>query len=434
MNTYTILNRKREGAELTGDELHFLVNGFMSGDVADYQMSAFLMAVATRGMSAEETRILTRLFLDSGEKWNLRSRYEFLADKHSTGGVGDKVSIALAPLVGSCGVKIAMLSGRGLGHTGGTLDKLESIRGFNARLGRQDMERCLDEVGCVIATSTESVAPADRRIYALRDVTGTVESLPLITASIMSKKLALGASALLLDIKWGNGAFVRSTQDARTLASMLIDAAASSGTSVTAMITDMSQPLGKSVGNALEIVEAFDVLQKKAPSDTTALTIAQARRILVASGKFDASSAQNTIDEVIGSGEALRHAGRWIAAQGGDPDLVENPGALPQPHEKVDILAARSGYISAFDTVGTGMLAIDLGAGRRRQDDAIDHAAGILLFKKIGDEVASGEVVAQIHIGRKSLDRDTLQRRYLDLITFADDPVQPPPLILDERE
>lgn len=432
MNTYAILDRKRLGIELAEEELRFLIHGFLSGEVADYQITAFLMAVAIRGMSEQETETLTTLFLESGEQWNLHSSYEFVADKHSTGGVGDKVSIALAPLVASCGVQIAMLSGRGLGHTGGTLDKLEAIPGFNARVNKEQVEKYLDEVGCVIGTSTESIAPADRRIYALRDVTGTVESFPLITASIMSKKLALGASALLLDVKTGNGAFVKQVEQAQALARMLINAARGSGTRVSAMITDMSQPLGNTIGNALETGEAFDVLLDKAPEDLTRLTRLQAERILVASEKFDAASATEKIADAIRSGEAARHAERWITAQGGDSRVVQERDSMAQPSQVIDVTAQRDGFVSGFDTMGMGLFSIELGAGRKRQDDEIDYAAGIVLSKKIGDAVRKGETLARIHFGKRSPGLSDVQATFQDLVLISDDRQSPPPLIHDE--
>src|SRR5688500_635033 len=276
------------------------------------------MPIAINGMSAEEMATLTQAMLRSGEQWHLRDSYDFIADKHSTGGVGDKVSLVLSPWVAACGIKIGMLSGRGLGHTGGTLDKLEAIPGFNARMSRAEFERCVADGGCVISTSTEGIAPADQKIYALRDVTGTVESLPLITASIMSKKLAMGASALILDVKTGSGAFMRHYQDSKALAQSLIAAAAGSGTRVEALITDMDRPLGAAAGNANEIIETIDCLKGKGPDDVMEVTRAQAERTLVMSGRFDEPAANAALDEAITSGRALEQARKWITAQGGD--------------------------------------------------------------------------------------------------------------------
>src|SRR5207244_7730952 len=288
--------------------------------------------------------------LGCGEPVPRADRYDFSADKHSTGGVGDKVSLVLSPWVAACGIKIGMLSGRGLGHTGGTLDKLEAIPRFNARLSREEFERCVNDALCVISTSTEGIAPADKKIYALRDVTGTVESLPLITASIMSKKLAMGASALVLDVKTGSGAFMRRYQDSKALAQSLIAAAAGSGTRVEALITDMDRPLGVAAGNANEIIETIEVLKGNGPADVEEVTRAQAERLLVMSGKFDESSARAALDDALTSGRALDQARKWITAQGGDPAIVDDYGLLPQPREPIEVKAPRSGFIAHVAT------------------------------------------------------------------------------------
>src|SRR5438105_13360841 len=300
-SVYEILNRKRRGAPLDSREIETFIDRYTRGEIPDYQMSALLMAVAINGMTAAEMATLTQAMLRSGEQWHLRDQYDFFADKHSTGGVGDKVSLVLSPWVAVCGVKVGMLSGRGLGHTGGTLDKLEAIPRFNARLSRQQFERAVADAGCVISTSTEGIAPADKKIYALRDVTGTVESLPLITASIMSKKLAMGASALILDVKTGSGAFMRKYEDSKALAKSLIAAAQGSGTKVEALITDMDRPLGVAAGNANEIVETLQVLKGNGPADVEDVTRAQAVRTLVLSGKFDEPSAGAALNEATDS-------------------------------------------------------------------------------------------------------------------------------------
>src|SRR5438876_401334 len=302
LNVYELLNRKRRGAPLEAREIEAFIDRYTHGAIPDYQMSALLMAVAINGMTAEEMATLTQAMLRSGEQWHLRDEYDFIADKHSTGGVGDKISLVLSPWVAACGVKIGMLSGRGLGHTGGTLDKLEAIPRFNARLSREEFNRAIENVGCVISTSTEGIAPADKKIYALRDVTGTVESLPLITASIMSKKLAMGASALILDVKTGSGAFMRNYQDSKALAQSLIAAAEGSGTRVEALITDMDRPLGVAAGNANEIIETFEVLKGRGPKDVEEVTRAQAERLLVMSGRYEENSARKALDDALRSG------------------------------------------------------------------------------------------------------------------------------------
>src|SRR5258708_2823968 len=350
LNVYELLNRKRRGAPLQPREIEAFVERYTRGTIPDYQMSALLMAIAINGMTGTEMATLTQAMLRSGEQWHLRDSYDFIADKHSTGGVGDKVSLVLSPWVAACGVKVGMLSGRGLGHTGGTLDKLEAIPRFNARLSREEFERCVNDVFCVISTSTEGIAPADKKIYALRDVTGTVESLPLITASIMSKKLAMGASALILDVKTGSGAFMRKFQDSKALAESLIAAAEGSGTKVEALITDMDRPLGVAAGNANEIIETLEVLKGNGPADVEEVTRAQCERILVMSGKFDETAASAALDEALRSGRALEQARQWIAAQGGNPEIVDDYSLLPQPATTIEGKAPRTGPITHTDT------------------------------------------------------------------------------------
>ena len=428
-SVYELLNKKRRGAPLERREIEFFVEGFTRGTIPEYQMSALLMAIAINGMIAEEMATLTQAMLRSGEQWHLRDSYDFIADKHSTGGVGDKVSLVLSPWVAACGVKIGMLSGRGLGHTGGTLDKLEAIPGFNARLSREEFDRCVAEAGCVISTSTEGIAPADRKIYALRDVTGTVESLPLITASIMSKKLAMGASGLILDVKTGSGAFMRIYQDSKALAQSLIAAAAGSGTRVEALITDMDRPLGVAAGNANEIIETIEVLKGRGPADVLEVTRAQAERVLVLSGRFDEASANAALQDALDSGRALDQCRKWIAAQNGDPSIVDDYSLLAQPASVVEVKAPRSGFITHIDTYQAGMFTVDLGAGRKQADDVIDYAAGVMFDRRTGDEVRAGDVIARIQLGQRHAAGDELVARFLSFVTFGDE--QPPsrPLI-----
>src|SRR6185503_4288410 len=333
-SVYELLNKKRRGAPLEVREIEFFIEGFTLGRIPDYQTSALLMAIAINGMTAEEMATLTQAMLRSGEQWHLRDSYDFIADKHSTGGVGDKVSLVLSPWVAACGIPIGMLSGRGLGHTGGTLDKLEAIPRFNARLSRKEFEKSVADAGCVISTSTEGIAPADKKIYALRDVTGTVESLPLITASIMSKKLAMGASGLILDVKTGSGAFMRAYQDSKALAQSLIAAAEGSGTKVEAMITDMDRPLGIAAGNANEIEETLDSLQGKGPADLMEVTRAQGERLLVMSGRFDDKSAKAALEDALRSRSALDQSNTIIAALGCQPAKP-----LPKPKETIEVKA-----------------------------------------------------------------------------------------------
>jgi pyrimidine-nucleoside phosphorylase len=429
LNVYEVLNRKRRGAPLDTREIELFIERYTRGEIPDYQMSALLMAIAINGMTADEMATLTQSMLRSGDQWHLRSEYDFIADKHSTGGVGDKVSLVLSPWVAACGIPIGMLSGRGLGHTGGTLDKLEAIPGFNARLSREQFDQSIADSGCVISTSTEGIAPADKKIYALRDVTGTVESLPLITASIMSKKLAMGASALILDVKTGSGAFMRHYQDSKALAQSLIAAAAGSGTRVEALITDMDRPLGIAAGNANEIIETIEVLKGNGPTDVEEVTRAQAVRTLVMSGKFDDASARAALDEALASGRALEQARKWIAAQGGDPAIVDDYSLLPQPSNTIEVKAPQSGFITFIDTYQAGMFTVDLGAGRKKADDVIDYAAGVMFDRKTGDEVRAGDTIARIQLGHGHRDTAELTKRYLSFVTFGDEKPEERPLI-----
>lgn len=429
LNVYELLNRKRRGAPLEPREIEIFIERYTAGAIPDYQMSALLMAIAINGMTAAEMASLTQSMLRSGEQWHLRTQYDFIADKHSTGGVGDKVSLVLSPWVAACGVKVGMLSGRGLGHTGGTLDKLEAIPGFNARLTREEFEGAVNDIGCVISTSTEGIAPADKKIYALRDVTGTVESLPLITASIMSKKLAMGASALILDVKTGSGAFMRNYQDSKALAQSLIAAAEGSGTRVEAIITDMDRPLGVAAGNANEIVETIEVLKGHGPADVEEVTRAQCERLLVMSGKYDEAGARTALDESLSSGRALDYGRKWIAAQGGDPKIVDDYSLLPQPTSTIEVKAPRSGFISRMDTYQAGMFTVDLGAGRKKADDQIDYAAGVMFDRKTGDEVRAGDVIARIQLGRVTRSAQELTERFLGFVEFDDAPPAERPLM-----
>ena len=429
LSVYEVLNRKRRGGPLETQEIEAFIDRYTRGEIPDYQMSALLMAIAINGMTAAEMATLTQAMLRSGEQWHLRDQYDFIADKHSTGGVGDKVSLVLSPWVAACGIKVGMLSGRGLGHTGGTLDKLEAIPRFNARLSRKEFDRSVADAGCVISTSTEGIAPADKKIYALRDVTGTVESLPLITASIMSKKLAMGASALILDVKTGSGAFMRKFQDSKALAQSLIAAAAGSGTKVEALITDMDRPLGIAAGNANEIIETFESVKGKGPVDLMEVTRVQAERILVMSGRYDEASANAKLEETLRSGAVAEQTRKWIAAQGGDARAVDDYSLLPQPIKTIEVKAPQSGFITHMDTYEAGMFTVDLGAGRKKADDVIDYAAGVMFDKKTGDAVRAGEVIARIQLGTSSRDASELQKRFLSFVTFGEAPPETRPLV-----
>lgn len=427
LTPYEFLDRKRRGMHLDGAAIESFVRAFVQGRVTDYQMSAFLMAAAIHGLAPEETAALTRAMLDSGQQWKLRDRYDFVADKHSTGGVGDKISLVLAPLVAACGSRMAMLSGRGLGHTGGTLDKLDAVPGFDARLSQQRLLEVLDQTGCVIATSTADVAPADRRMYALRDVTGTVESIPLITASIMSKKLALGASALVLDVKYGSGAFMKTLDDARALANSLISAAEGTGTKVEALLTSMETPLGEAIGNANEAAEAFAVLRGVGPADVRELAVTQAERTLVMQGR-DPAAARREVEHAISSGSAVIAAERWIEAQGGDPRVVTEPERLPQPQSYSLVRASRSGFVGSMDVRAIGLALIALGGGREKQDDTLDYAAGLRMMVRKGERVEAGQPLMEIAQGSRAAE---VHAKLESAITILDEPPAVEPLIAE---
>jgi len=389
-----LIQRKRDGEELPPGELADLVLAYARDEVPDYQMAAFCMAVYFRGLSAAETHALTDAMIRSGETIDLSLLGRKVVDKHSTGGVGDKTSIALGPIVAACGVPFAKMSGRGLGHTGGTLDKLESIPGFRVELDREAFIRQVQEVGMAIIGQTADLVPADRRLYALRDVTATIDNVSLIAASIMSKKIAAGADAMVLDVKVGDGAFMKTLESARELAAMMIELGRRAGREVVCELTDMDQPLGRAVGNALEIREALATLRGDGPPDFTELVLEAAGHVLALSDLgVGLSEARRLAEEAVASGRALAAYERWIAAQGGDP----RPEALASAPIVRPVLAPAPGYVQAIATEALGRAALHLGAGRARKEDAIDHAVGVVCRAKRGDRVEAGEPLADVH-------------------------------------
>lgn len=424
-----LIERKRDGGELTGAEIEELVLAHARGGVPDEQMAAFLMAVYFRGLTPRETFALTDAMVRSGETLDLSSLRRVVVDKHSTGGVGDKVTIVLGPVVAACGVPFAKLSGRGLGHTGGTLDKLESIPGFRVDL---DVERFAAQVGqlgvCLIG-QTERVAPADRRLYALRDVTGTIESIPLIASSIMSKKLAEGIDALVLDCKVGAGAFMKDATRARALCAAIRAIGHAAGKAVTCVLTDMDAPIGHAVGNALEIAESIDVLSGGGPADTRELTVVLGGEMLLLAGVArTADEGQARIAHALDDGSALAVFRRVVAAQGGDPTVCDRPGeVLPRARHQWPVRAPRDGAIAAIDAEDVGMAALVLGAGRRTKDDVIDPAAGVVLACGLGDRVTAGQPLATLHANLAEDDPRVAAAtaRFLGAIHLADD--APPP-------
>jgi pyrimidine-nucleoside phosphorylase len=392
-----LLAAKRDGAELATDEIKSLVAGLVAGTVADYQFSAFLMAVFLRGMTDQETVALTEAMLHSGRVLNLTEVPGVKVDKHSTGGVGDKTSIALAPLVAACGVPVPMVSGRGLGHTGGTLDKLEAIPGFRTDLSTEDFRKTVREIGTSMIGQTADIAPADKRIYALRDVTATVECIPLIVASILSKKLAEGIDALVLDVKVGSGAFMKNMDHARALALALVAVGKRAGKDVRAILTQMDNPLGNAIGNANETSEAIDILKGTAPFDVTECTLVLAEEMLTA-GKVAATreQARARLNRAIADGSALRKLETMIERHGGNPRVCQDASIMPQPDVSVPVLAASEGYVIGIDAFALGILGVSLGAGRTRADQKVDHAVGFNLYKKPGEAVTKGEPLAMM--------------------------------------
>ena len=390
-----LIERKRDGEELSGEELSELLLAYARGEVPDYQMSAFCMAVVFRGLSSAETFALTDAMVRSGATLDLRAALGRKAvDKHSTGGVGDKTSIAVGPIVAACGVPFAKMSGRGLAHTGGTLDKLESIPGFRVDLSHHELVDQVREVGVAIVGQTPDLVPADKRLYALRDVTGTVDSIELIAASIMSKKIAAGAEAIVLDVKVGEGAFMKTVADARRLAETMAALARRAGRESVALLTDMSQPLGRAVGNALEVREALATLRGEGPPDLAELVSAACARLLALSDLgVDEAEGRRRVARAIREGAALAAYERWVRAQGGDP--AED--ALPRAPSVRPVTAAADGWVTSLGAMRVGRAALALGAGRRAKDEPIDHAVGVVCLRKRGDRVAAGEPLAEVH-------------------------------------
>lgn len=393
-----IIEQKRDDGEISEKDLRELIAAYSIGDLPDYQMAAFAMAVFFRGMTFAEVTVLTDAMMRSGDVMDLSGLSRPTVDKHSTGGIGDKISIPLAPLVAAAGAAVPMISGRGLGITGGTLDKLESIPGYNTQLSTDEFRRVLETVGCSIIGQTGRLAPADKKLYALRDVTGTVPSIPLISASIMSKKLAEGAAGLVLDVKCGAGAFMKKIEDARTLAETMVTIGRNMGRKMAALITDMNQPLGCTAGNALEIAESIDVLKGQGPADVTELTLALGAEMLVISDLcHDVGEGRRILRHKLDSGEGLEVFARMIREQGGNPDVVSNPRLLPQAPECVDVPAPSSGYVGHVDADSIGRVVLLLGGGRKQSADSIDYSVGIDRLVKAGAKISTGEPLMRLH-------------------------------------
>jgi pyrimidine-nucleoside phosphorylase len=424
MNVVHLISKKRDGGELSADEIGRLIDGYVRGDVHDYQMSSWAMAVYLRGMTVAETAALTERMLASGITLQWPGDDVPRVDKHSTGGVGDKVSLPLAPLLACCDVQVPMISGRGLGCTGGTLDKLEAIPGFRTNLSTGEMQAICRRVGCVICGATENLVPADRKLYALRDVTGTVPSIPLITASIMSKKLAEGLNALVLDVKHGSGAFMKTLAAARELAHSMVDTGRRMGVPSSALLTDMNQPLGRMAGNAVEVNESLDTLRGEGPADLMEVTLELGAELLVLAGREPTlAAARSRLKRAIASGAAYEKFREMVAAQGGDVDA-----ARPVSPAR-EVTSAMDGFIAAIETEQLGRVIVELGGGRKRLGDTLDLSVGLEMLVRLGDEVERGQPLVRVFAKPQAAER--VGPDVLSAIAISDNRVDPPPLIVE---
>jgi len=427
---YEIISRKRDGLELGRDEIAFVIDGYVTGVIPDYQVAAWLMAIYIRGLNDRELADLTEIMLASGDRIALDGVPGKKIDKHSTGGVGDKISFVVAPLLAACGVRVPMLSGRGLGHTGGTLDKLEAIPGMDVFLSAERFRSVLASTGMVICGQTDNIVPADKKLYALRDATATVSCIPLIASSIMSKKLALGSDGIVLDVKTGSGAFMKDEQDSIRLCRTMVAIGEKTGRPTLGIISSMDQPLGRAVGNSLEMIESFEALKGRGPADVMEVTFALGWCMLRAAGRelvYD--RAMDMFQEAIASGRALDVFRRFIAAQGGDANVCDDYSLLPASRHHEDFVAPASGHVERIDSFEVGMAAIDTGAGRRRKEDAVAHGAGFIFHANVGDAVEKGQPLLTIHSDRP----DTLpavRERLLAAIRIGQRPVARPKMIL----
>lgn len=430
MRMYDIIMKKRNGGKLTTEEIQYLIAGYTCGDIPDYQVSALMMAIYFQGMDEAETLALTMAMAHSGDMLDLSAIEGVKVDKHSTGGVGDKTSLALIPMVAACGIKVAKMSGRGLGHTGGTIDKLESFPGFSTAISREHFIRQVNEIGISIMGQTADLAPADKKLYALRDVTATVDNMSLIASSIMSKKLAAGADAIVLDVKTGSGAFMKTEQDSLALAREMVRIGNGAGRHTIAVVSDMDQPLGRAVGNALEVKEAIDTLKGQGPDDFVQLCLTLGSQMLIAGGKArDTTEANAMLQQVIASGAALDKLAAFVQAQGGDPAAVYDTGLLPRAEYTEPIPALSEGYVSHIRCDEIGICSLLLGGGRETKESEIDLSVGLILNAKVGDYVKQGEPLAYMYFNDPKKASAAKERFYRAYTISMDGPVQPPVLI-----
>jgi pyrimidine-nucleoside phosphorylase len=429
MRAVDIIEKKRDGGTLSDDEIEFFVKGFTSGAIPDYQASAWAMAVLLRGMTARETSDLTMAMARSGDQIDLSAVVDRAVDKHSTGGVGDKTTLVVEPVVSACGVPVGKMSGRGLSFTGGTLDKMESIAGYNVDLTTEQFLDQLERIGLVLAGQTADLAPADGKLYALRDVTGTVPSIPLIASSVMSKKIAAGAQAIVLDVKVGLGAFMRTMEDAEALATRMVEIGDHAGRDVVAVLSDMNQPLGRAVGNALEVVEAVETLRGGGAVDFREHVLEIAGHLLVLAGQAtDLAAGRVLAATALDSGDALEKFRQLVAAQGGDVAMVDNTDLLPKAPRIEQVPAPRAGYIKQIHAREIGLTVVELGGGREKKGDPIDHAVGVVIGRQVGDRVDKGDPLFTLHTQDDERQAQVARQRLLAAHTFADDPVEPLPL------
>lgn len=433
MRMYDIIKNKRDGGKLSKEEIDFFVKGYTASEIPDYQASALCMAIYFRGMDDEETTNLTLAIAASGDKVDLSGINGVKVDKHSTGGVGDKTSLIIAPIVASYGVKVAKMSGRGLGHTGGTIDKLEAIDGYQTSIDKKEFFRIVNEVGVSIIGQSGNLAPADKKLYALRDVTATVDSLPLIVSSIMGKKLAAGADCILLDVKTGSGGFMKTLEDSTKLAKSMVEIGHLAGKKVIALITDMDVPLGKAIGNSLEVIEAVETLKGEGPEDLTEICIDIAANMLYMAGKGTVKECEALAKKAIADGSALQTLVKMVHAQGGNEKLLLDTSLFKKAAYDYEVKAQKSGYIEHVDTESYGMASLALGAGRAKKEDPIDYSAGITLEKKTGDFVKEGDVIAVLHTNKPESVKEA-EERILKATEISSEPVEKKPIILGRIE
>ena len=428
MRIYDIIKKKRDGFELSREEIEFFIKGYVDGSIYDYQASALCMAIFFKGMTEKETANLTLAMANSGDTVDLSRFGDKTVDKHSTGGVGDKTTLIVAPIVTSLGCVMAKMSGRGLGHTGGTVDKLESIKGFNVELSPEEFFKQVEKNGVAVVGQSGNLTPADKKLYALRDVTATVDSIPLIASSIMSKKLAAGSHTIVLDVKYGSGAFMKTAEEAEALATEMVKIGKNCGRNMAAVITNMERPLGKNIGNSLEVVEAIEVLKGNGPEDLKEVCLALASQIVSLCEKISESEARSLCEDALASGKAFEKFKEWIASQGGDSSWIENTDLFPKATHKFEIKAENEGYISKMDAESIGIASVILGAGRETKEDTIDMSAGIVLNKKTGDKIAKGDTLATLYTCNET-SFNSAKEKYLSALEYSENPISEKALV-----